>query len=160
MNGLLFTLTLVAALGCGLNAGSLFAFSSFVMPALARVTPAVGVTAMQSMNKLAVTPAFMTALFGTALVCVATGGWALTDLGAPAAPYLLAGSALYLVGVIGLTAGFHQPRNLALGSVDPEGPDTPERWRRYVAQWSAWNHLRVVAGLAAAAAFTVAAVIG
>ena len=39
-----------AAIGNGLGAGVFFAFSSFVMPALARVTPAVGVHAMQSIN--------------------------------------------------------------------------------------------------------------
>ena len=39
-----------AAIGNGLVAGVFFAFSSFVMPALARVTPAVGVHAMQSIN--------------------------------------------------------------------------------------------------------------
>ena len=39
-----------AAFGNGLVAGVFFAFSSVVMPALARVTPAVGVHAMQSIN--------------------------------------------------------------------------------------------------------------
>jgi uncharacterized membrane protein len=40
MHGLLFAATLVTALGCGLVAGVFFAFSSFVMPALARLTSA------------------------------------------------------------------------------------------------------------------------
>ena len=39
MDGFLFALTLTTALGCGLNAGALFTFSSFVMPALARLPP-------------------------------------------------------------------------------------------------------------------------
>ena len=39
---LLFALTLVSALGCGLVAGVLFAFSSFVMNALARLPAAQG----------------------------------------------------------------------------------------------------------------------
>jgi uncharacterized membrane protein len=42
MNGLLAALTVVAAVGCGLNAGVFFAFSSFVMKALARLQPAQG----------------------------------------------------------------------------------------------------------------------
>jgi uncharacterized membrane protein len=29
-------------------------------------------------------------------------------------------------------------------------------WRRYVAEWTRWNHVRVVAALAAAAAYTEA----
>jgi uncharacterized membrane protein len=66
MDGLLVALTAVTALGCGLNAGVFFAFSSFVMKALARLQPAQGIAAMQSINAVAVNPAFMTALFGTA----------------------------------------------------------------------------------------------
>jgi uncharacterized membrane protein len=63
MDGFLAVLTVVAALGCGLNAGVFFAFSSFVMKALARLQSAQGIAAMQSINAVAVTPAFMTALF-------------------------------------------------------------------------------------------------
>jgi len=47
---LLFGLTLVSALGCGLTAGVFFAFSSFVMKALGRIQPAQGIAAMQSIN--------------------------------------------------------------------------------------------------------------
>ena len=43
-------LTFIAALGSGLVAGIFFAFSNFVMKALARVPPAQGVAAMQSIN--------------------------------------------------------------------------------------------------------------
>ena len=46
MPGLLYPLTLIAAIGCGLVAGVFFAFSSFVMKALARLQPAQGVAAM------------------------------------------------------------------------------------------------------------------
>ena len=69
MDRFLFALTLVAALGCGLIAGVFFAFSSFVMKALARLQPAQGVGAMQAINVAAVTPAFMAALFGIAVAC-------------------------------------------------------------------------------------------
>ncbi len=47
---LLFVLKLFAALGCGLIAGVFFAFSSFVMNALARIQPTQGIAAMQSIN--------------------------------------------------------------------------------------------------------------
>jgi hypothetical protein len=56
MDGFLFALTLVTALGCGLNAGVFFAFSSFVVKALPRLQPAQGIAAMQSINLVAVTP--------------------------------------------------------------------------------------------------------
>src|SRR5215208_1714033 len=59
--------TPTTALGCGLVAGVFFAFSTLVMPALKRLPPAHGIAAMQSINKLAVTAAFMTTPFGTAV---------------------------------------------------------------------------------------------
>lgn len=49
-NHSLFVLKLLAALGCGLIAGVFFAFSTFVMSALARLQPAQGIAAMQSIN--------------------------------------------------------------------------------------------------------------
>jgi uncharacterized membrane protein len=39
MHGTLFVLTLLTGLGCGLTAGVFFAFSAFVMKALARLPP-------------------------------------------------------------------------------------------------------------------------
>ena len=77
MNGFLFVLTFLAALGCAMMAGVFFAFSAFVMKALARLPAEQGVAAMQAINVAAVTFAFMAALFGTA-----AGLWSLGGLGA------------------------------------------------------------------------------
>ena len=85
MSRLVQYLTFATALGCGLSAGVFFAFSSFVMPALDRLAPAQSIRAMNSINKLAVTPVFMTALFGTALACAVLGVWAVAR-GASARP--------------------------------------------------------------------------
>ncbi len=152
----LVALTLVTALGCGLNAGVFFSFSSFVMSALARLRPAQGIAAMQSINRVAVTPVFMTALFGTGAASVALDVWALADWDDSFGPYLLAASALYLVGTLGLTMIYHVPRNDALAAVEPERADAAGRWARYVAEWTRWNHVRAGAALAAAASLTVA----
>jgi uncharacterized membrane protein len=160
MDGFLMPLTVATALGCGLNAGVFFAFSSFVMKALARLQPAQGIAAMQSINLMAVTPAFMAALFGTATACVAVAMSALVDWDDAVGPYLLAGSACYLVGTIGLTVAYHVPRNNALAAVEPQRAEAAGRWTRYVAGWTRWNHLRAAAALAAAASFTLALRIG
>ena len=67
-----FSVTVIAALGCGLIAGVFFAFSAFVMDALARLTSAQGIAAMQSINvKVVKSPfPFLAVLFGTAAACV------------------------------------------------------------------------------------------
>ena len=67
-------LIVCTAIACAAMGGVFFAFSSFVMRALARMPPAQGIAAMQSINIVAVTPVFMTALFGTAVACVVVGG--------------------------------------------------------------------------------------
>ena len=156
MSDVLVVVTVIAALGCGLSAGALFAFSSFVMGALARLPVAQGIAAMQSMNVQAVTPVFMTALFGTAVVCAALGVSAVADWDDSYAAWLLAGSALYLAGPVGLTMAYHVPRNNALARVEPAGPEAEAHWRRYLAEWTRMNHVRVAGGLAAAAALVAA----
>ena len=160
MSGVLVALTLATALGCGLIAGVFFAVSSFVMKALARLPSAQGIEAMQAVNVAAVTFAFMLALFATAAACVALAVWALARLHESFAAYLLAGSALYLVGVIGLTIAYHVPRNNALAGVEPAGAEAAAHWDRYVRRWTAWNHVRTAAALGAAAAFAISLRVG
>ncbi len=156
MNGPLFVLTLLAALGCGVIAGVLFAFSSFVMKGLAHVPPAQGIASMQSVNAAALTPAFMTALFGTAAACLAVIVCSVLHRHQPYAGYLLSGGLLYLLGVIGVTVTFHVPRNQALDRVRPGSPGAAAHWNRYVTTWTAANHARTAAALAAAAVLTLA----
>jgi uncharacterized membrane protein len=111
MSGVLYAATLATALGCGLIAGVFFAFSTFVMPALRRLAPAHGISAMQSINKLAVTPAFMTALFGTAAACLGMVAWAMISWGERPAELVLAGCALYIVGPLGVMIARNVPLN-------------------------------------------------
>jgi uncharacterized membrane protein len=154
MNGFLFVPTLLAALGCGMMAGVFFAFSAFVMKALARLPAGQGIAAMQTINVAAVTFAFMAALFGTAVACGALVLWALFAWDERFAPYLLVGSALYLVGTILQTIVYHVPRNETLATMEPRGAES--YWPRYLSGWTAWNHVRAAAALAAATTLTIA----
>ena len=156
MEGFLFALTLLAALGCGMMAGVFFTFSTFVMKALARLPTAQGIAAMQAINVMAVSAGFMAALFGTAVACGALAVYALFGWDERFSPYLLVGSVLYLVGTILLTIAYHVPRNEALARVEPRGAEAESHWRRYLSGWTAWNHVRAAAALAAAAVLTIA----
>jgi uncharacterized membrane protein len=139
-----------------LTAGVFFAFSAFVMKALSRLPPAQGIAAMQSVNVAAVSPAFMTALFGTAAACAALAVCAIVRWDDTYAGYLLVGSVLYLAGAIALTVAYHVPRSEALGRVQPDSADAVRHWNGYVAAWTAGNHVRVAAALAAAATLGIA----
>ena len=152
----LFLFTLVAALGCGLIAGVFFAFSVFVMKALARLSPDSGIVAMQSINVAVLNPWFLGAFFGTAIVCVLALISSLLRWHEADAVYLLVGGAFYLIGTFLVTVVFNVPRNEALKSITPNDPSAADLWAGYVTSWTAWNHVRTIAALAAAASFSVA----
>lgn len=148
-----FILTLLAALGSGLMAGTFFAFSSFVMGALGRLRPPAGIAAMQSINIVVINPLFLGVFLGTGAVCIALLAVALMRWGDPAAVWLVAGSVLYVVGTILVTMGFNVPLNERLAALDPEGAAGAELWAHYRPRWTVWNHVRTVAPLAALACF-------
>ena len=151
---------LATALGCGLVGGVFFAFSTFVMDGLAELAPAQGIAAMQSINRTAISPLFMLALFVTAAGCLGLIVWAGVSWGQPRAPWMLAGGALYLAGTIVVTMAANVPRNDRLAKLDPHGVDAAERWATYVSEWTTWNHVRTAAGLGAAALLMIALVVG
>lgn len=156
INNLLFVLTLVSALGCGLIAGVFFAFSAFVMKALASVPSAQGIAAMQSINVAVLNPWFLGTFLGTAAACILLAVSSLLSWQKPGAAHLLVGSALYLVGTVLVTTAFNVPRNEALAAVDPVSTDAADLWAGYVTNWTIWNHVRTATALAAAASLTVA----
>ncbi len=145
-------LTAVAAVGAGVAGGVFFAFSDFVMRALRRLPDQNGLAAMQAINRAAPSPAFMTVLFGTGVVCVAILVSAVPRLEEPVARQEIVGAALYLVS-IALTIAYHVPRNEALAALDPVSGDPSGAWRSYAGGWTAWNHLRTVTSVAAAVTF-------
>lgn len=155
-NHWLFALKLFAALGCGLMAGVFFAFSTFVMSALARLQPTQGIAAMQSINITVINPSFMLVFLGTAAACIFLAVSSLLRWHQPGAVYLLVCSLLYLVGTVGVTIAFNVPLNDALAKVEPDSTDGASLWVRYLDNWTFWNHIRTTAALAAAALLTIA----
>jgi len=156
IDGLLFPLTLLSALGCGLIAGAFFAFSTFVMQALGRLPPPQGIAAMQSINIVVINPWFLGVFLGTAVVCVLLAVSALLIWSEPAAIYLLVGSVLYFAGTFLVTMVFNVPLNKALAVADPASAEGANLWSKYLVSWTAWNHLRAGAALIAMASFILA----
>jgi uncharacterized membrane protein len=156
VDNLLFPLTLFAALGCGLMGGLFFAFSVSVMIALGRLPAAQGIAAMQTINVAILNPLFLAVFLGTAAASLGLIILSLLRWSDPGAVYLLAGGALYLAGSFLVTMLFNVPRNEALASIAPAAPDSARLWANYLTTWTAWNHLRAAASLAAAASLTLA----
>ena len=153
---LVVVLTVSTALGASLVGGIFFAFSTFVMGALGRLPPDQGIAAMQSINVVVLNPWFFAAFFGTAGGCVALAVLAVLDWSDPGAVYLMAGSLLYVIGSILVTINFNVPLNRALAEVEAKSAEGADLWTRYLTTWTAWNHVRTAASVAAAACLIVA----
>jgi uncharacterized membrane protein len=152
---LITTGTVVAAVGCALVAGLMFAFSTSVMPTL-RPRPATeGIAVMQAINSTILNPLFGLVFGGTTVLCLVLAGTAPFTTDESHAALRGVGSALYVVGVFVETMLVNVPMNNALDAVDPAGDDGASYWRTYLRRWTTWNHVRALAGTAASAMLVV-----
>ena len=150
------TLLVVAATSSGLVGGLFFAFSNFVMKALARLPAAQGMAAMQHINKTVLNPLFYAVFLGTGAVALLLAAASLGSWDERGAVATLAGAVLYLVGSLGVTIARNVPLNETLAKSAPDAAGSP-LWSHYLRVWTRWNHVRTVASLLAAALFTIAA---
>ena len=146
-------LSIVAAVGCGLVAGVFFAFSSFVMKALAKLPENAGLPAMQSINVVVLNPVFLGVFMGTALVCLGLAVMAGLNWDRPGSAWVMAGCLFYIVGTFGVTVFGNVPLNDALAAVQPGDASASAAWADYVVRWTRWNHVRTIAGALALACF-------
>lgn len=128
-------------IGSGLVAGVFFAFSSVVMPALARLRAAEGSAAMRAMNATVLEGFFPALLLGIAVLAIvlsilAFDGW------------ILAGTIAYAAGTVLVTAACNVPRNRALAAARID-------WCRFLVGWALWNHVRTVASVIALGCFAM-----
>jgi uncharacterized membrane protein len=160
VSGLTLAATVATSVCCGAMAGVFFAFSTFVMDGLTRLAPAHAIAAMQSINRAALTPPFMSLLLGTGALCLGLAAWGALSWGEPGAPWALAAAALYLAGAIGVTRAFNMPINDAVDALRPGDARAAAEWSDHVSGWMAWNHVRTVTAAAATALLVVAATQG
>ena len=153
------TIALGTSIGAAVSGGVLFAFSTFVMKALGRLPSPQAISAMQSINKFAPNPLFMTVLFGTAAACVPLSVSAVRNLDDPSSKYVLIGCALYIAGIV-LTAAYHVPHNDALARIDPAAAGSARSWSTYLHNWTAWNHVRTATSIGGAIALAVSTRVG
>ena len=149
------TMTILSAIGAGTAAGVFFTFSTFTIAGLRRLEPARAAAAMQAINKEAPTPAFMLVLFGTGVAFIVLMIHDALHFQDPGAKIRMIAGALYLVGVVAMTIGYHVPRNNLLDGVDPNSAEGVAYWAVYLEEWVRMNHVRTAAPLVAATLLTV-----
>ena len=149
MSGAWRALTAVTALACAASGGALATYSGVTVTALRRLPAAQGMAAMQQVNLAAPRSASLMALLfvpgAASLVLLAR---AVVDRGAPRPGLVVAGAAVYLLGVVGTTVAFSVPRNAALAGLDAASQH--DAWQPWLQAWVRSNHVRTVSGLLAA----------
>jgi uncharacterized membrane protein len=156
MDNLTFALAVAATVGTAAIGGTFFAFSTFVTQSLMKRPAAEGAAAMQEINRTILSSAFMPVFLGTALLSVVAVVVGLVRWGEPGSIWLLVGGLLYLLGNILVTGAYNVPRNNALDALDANAMTAAE-WTSWAKSWLAGNHIRTLTGLAATAAFLLAA---
>lgn len=156
MDTALSIVTLIAALGAGLIAGTFFAFSAFIMGALRRLPSTQGMAAMQSINIAVINPAFLSVFTGTAALSLILAIAVFIVWPISQALLVAGGALLYVGGCFLVTMLFNVPLNNALASADPESVGGVALWREYLSRWTMWNTVRTAAALAASALFILA----
>ncbi|HYI93760.1 MAG TPA: anthrone oxygenase family protein [Bryobacteraceae bacterium] len=149
-------LSLICAIGCGMVAGVFFAFSTSVMKALAKLPAEHGIAAMQGINALIINPLFLGIFLGTAIACALMLLACLLRYELPGRLMAVSAAAVYIVGSFLVTMLFNVPRNNMLARLIPTSSEAATVWKEYVAGWTAWNHVRTFAALAAAVLFMLA----
>jgi uncharacterized membrane protein len=147
-------LTLLAAICSSVVGGVFFAFSTFVMQALARQTAPAAIRAMQAINVSVINPAFLGMFVGAALLHGALLAGAALACGITA--WAIAGALLYLLGAFGVTLAANVPRNMRLAGLDADSEAAAGYWPIYLREWSRWNHVRTTAAILAGISLTLA----
>lgn len=150
MNTLITVTVILVLFGSALIGGIFFAFSSFIMKALARLPSSEGMAAMQSINVVVLNPVFLGVFMGTTAISVLVSILAITRWEIPGAPYYLVGALLYFVGTFLVTGMGNVPLNNQLAAVTSNDPAASDIWQHYLDRWTRLNTIRTVSATVAA----------
>lgn len=151
MNVFVTIIVIIAILGSAMIGGVFFAFSSFIMKALARLPVSQGMAAMQSINVVVLNPVFLGVFMGTAAISLLLSIFAIIEWDMPAAPYFLSGAMLYIIGTLLVTGMGNVPLNNRLASIAATDPAASNTWQHYLERWVQLNTLRTICAMAATA---------
>ena len=87
--------------------------------------------------------------FGSMVLCLAVILVSLLRRGGSPSWAALAGAAIYVVGVFGVTVGFNVPLNETLATLDPSLPENASAMAAYIEDWTFWNDVRTLANVLA-----------
>lgn len=145
INQLLPFIVVLAITGAGIVTGLLFAFSNFVMKALAELEDEHGMFAMQQINEKILNPLFLFLFLGTPFLCLLIGIYCVVHISNYQNVLLLIGALMYIIGPFGITVTRNVPLNNQLAAV--KATEGSVLWNQYQKNWQRWNHIRTYIGI-------------
>ncbi len=155
MSVVTIVVVMLVLLGSALIGGVFFAFSSFIMQALAGLPAAQGMAAMRAINVTVLNPLFLGVFLGTALLSLALSVLAISGWGQPGAPYFLAGGVFYFAGTFMVTGLGNVPLNKQLAAMTTRDPAAPGIWLHYLQRWTWLNSVRTLCATACAVVLVI-----
>lgn len=154
MNNITMYMILISLLGAGLMAGTFYAFSTFIIKAIARTPTAEAINTMQSINIVVINRWFLIVFIGTALLSLLL---IINQLIYRQTAYywIISASLLYISGTFLVTVVGNVPLNDELGNISANDGRAAKLWQRYIKQWSRWNHLRTLCSIIATLLFAI-----
>jgi uncharacterized membrane protein len=149
---------LATGISSALVAGVFLSFSDFVMASLIAARSTDGIEAMQMINRKVFRSVFLVMLLGMGPVSLAFALYAHLYLTGAAYGWIIAGTLIYLIGVIGVTIFCNVPMNKRLDGMALSDDQTADYWKIYGSLWTRWNHVGTFGSLATAICFLLASV--
>lgn len=146
---------LLAAFATALMAGLFYAYSCSVNPGLARLPDTEYLTAMQSINRAILNPAFLGVFMGALLLLPLSAYFQYTP--APSLRFwlLAAAAVVYAAGLFGVTMLGNVPLNTMLDTFVIEQASAADITAMRKAFESPWNRLHAIRTIAVAAALVL-----
>jgi uncharacterized membrane protein len=148
---MLTTLTFLVCIGAAIVGDVFFAFSAFVMKALAQLPTGQGIAAMQRINVVVLNPLFLGIFVGVAALATICVFAEFFPWDASRSVFLVVAGICYLVGSFGVMVVFNVQRNERFARMASESEEAAAYWPVYVREWLLWNHVRTAASAACAA---------
>ncbi|GAB5390244.1 MAG: DUF1772 domain-containing protein [Alphaproteobacteria bacterium] len=152
-------LCLFLALWSAIVGGVFSAFSEFIMAALRRSSPAVGIEAMQQINRTVLRTQFVAGIIVIAPASVLLAIYAVIALEGSAIMALMLAPAVYLPTVFLMTIFGNVPMNNKLDRLDAHTEEAATYWSEYNYRWTRLNHLRSIGSIVTAVIYLAASML-
>lgn len=149
---------LFLALWSAVIGGVFSAFSEFIMAALKQVPPAVGIEAMQNINRTVIPTQFVSGILLVPVFALALAAYGTTVFEGVVLVVLYLAAVVFGFSVFLMTLAGNVPMNNRLADLEPDSAEAEAYWAIYARRWTRLNHYRALGSVLTAGLYIIAAV--